>query len=62
MKLLREIYDFITGGSIVAPAGLAVAIVLARILAGHISPSQLGGAFLGTLLLTFFASTLERAR
>lgn len=28
MKVLREIYDFITGGSIVAPVGLAITIMV----------------------------------
>ena len=30
MKPLRAVYDFITGGSLVAPAGLAVALLCAR--------------------------------
>ena len=30
MNFLKSVYDFITGGSIVAPIGLAVALVCAR--------------------------------
>lgn len=52
MNAIREVYAFVTGGSAVTPFGLVLAIVAARFGAG---------AFLGVLILTFVASTLERA-
>lgn len=51
MKVLREVYDFVTGGSIAAPVGLIVAVLASRYGAA---------AFLGVVLLAFVASTLER--
>lgn len=51
MKAIREVYDFITGGSAVTPFGLALALLASRYGAG---------AFLGVVLLTFVASTFER--
>ncbi len=53
MKTLVRIYDFVTGGSIVAPIGLAIAIGVARFGAAP---------FFGVLLATFVASTFERVR
>ena len=61
MKILNEIYDFVAGGSVVAPIGLAVALLIAHFGAG-LAPAVLASTFFGCLLLTFFASTLERAR
>ena len=52
MKVLREVYDFITGGSIAAPIGLIVAILAARF---GVVP------FFVILLAAFAASTFERA-
>ncbi len=55
MRVLREIYDFITGGSIVAPAGLALA-VLATLLV-HAWRAEV---FTVLILATFVTSTFER--
>ena len=57
VKVLREIYDFITGGSIAAPIGLAVAI-LAVILLGHDEFSSY--VFITLILLTLLAATREK--
>jgi len=57
MKVLREIYDFITGGSIATPIGLAVA-VLAVILLGHGEFSSY--VFIALILLTLLAATREK--
>jgi hypothetical protein len=59
MKALRSVYDFVTGGSIVAPAGLALAV------GGALAVRPLGaavqaGVLLGMLLAAFVASTIER--
>ncbi len=51
MKVVHEVYDFITGGSLVTPIGLIVAILCARF-----GPA----VFLAVVLATFVASTLER--
>jgi hypothetical protein len=61
MKTLANIYDFVAGGSIVAPIGLALAVAAAYF-GGALQPSLRAAVFLGILVLTFFASTLERAR
>ncbi|MEO6835355.1 MAG: hypothetical protein ABI231_05540 [Candidatus Tumulicola sp.] len=61
MKILGEIYDFVAGGSIAAPVGAALALLVAHFGSG-LAPAVLAAAFFGILLLTFFASTLERAR
>ncbi len=51
MNALRAVYDFVTGGSIVAPAGLALALLCARF----------GAIWLVAILsLTLIASTFER--
>lgn len=57
MKILREIYDFITGGSIAAPIGLAVAIVAAIVL-GHDAAASY--VFFALILMTLLAATHER--
>ncbi|MGR4064438.1 MAG: hypothetical protein ACLQPV_03215 [Vulcanimicrobiaceae bacterium] len=50
MKPLRAVYEFVTGGSIVAPAGLAVALLFARF----------GALWLIAILaVTLVASTFE---
>ena len=61
MSALAKIYDFITGGSIVAPVGVVVAILVARF-AGGAGASAHAALFFGTLLLTFVAAAFERAR
>ena len=55
MNALREIYDFITGGSIVAPVGLACAIVATAF--AHAYRAEVLSAI---LVLTFVASTFEK--
>lgn len=57
MNILREIYDFITGGSISAPIGLAVAIVAAIVL-GHGAAASY--VFFALILMTLLAATNER--
>ncbi|MEO9170450.1 MAG: hypothetical protein ABI282_05185 [Candidatus Baltobacteraceae bacterium] len=55
MRVLREIYDFITGGSIAAPVGLACAVIAAVAL--HAWRAEV---FSAIVVLTFIASTLEK--
>ena len=55
MKVLREIYDFITGGSIASPVLLACAIAAAYLL-----PSFRAEAFTVLVVLAFIVSTFER--
>lgn len=55
MHVLREIYDFVTGGSIVAPLGLACAVLAAVIL--HAYRAE---AFSAIVVITFVASTFEK--
>jgi len=57
MKIVREVYDFITGGSIAAPIGLICAIVLALLLPEE---SWRPFAFAAALGLTLVASTFEK--
>ena len=59
MKVLNEIYDFVTGGSMVTPAGVLVAIV-ATAYSGALAPGLRAGLLLGILLLTFAGSLLEK--
>jgi hypothetical protein len=59
MKALREIYDFVTGGSIVAPIGVAVTIA-ATLATQTAPPSARAAILLGLTVCTFAASTLER--
>ncbi|HEY5257493.1 MAG TPA: hypothetical protein VIJ12_03865 [Candidatus Baltobacteraceae bacterium] len=59
MKALREVYEFITGGSIAAPIGLFCAIV-AALLTAPLPPGARAALFLAILLLTFVAATFER--
>ena len=59
MKALREVYEFITGGSIAAPIGVFCAIV-AALLASSAQPGARAALFLAILLLTFVAATFER--
>lgn len=55
MKILREIYDFVTGGSIAAPIGVACAIAAALFL-----PVWRAPAFVTLVALAFVASVFER--
>ena len=59
MKVVAEIWDFVTGGSIAAPAAVVLAILL------MLAPLGLGSApkaalFLVVLVAGFIASTFER--
>ena len=55
MNALREIYDFITGGSVAAPIGLACAIAAATLV-----PDYRGETLSAILVLTFIASAYEK--
>ncbi len=55
MHALREAYDFITGGSVAAPAGLACAIIATTL--AHVYRGEILGVI---LVVTFVASTLEK--
>lgn len=59
MKTLYGIYEFVTGGSIAAPVGLALALG-AALATRPLGAGVQAGALLGMLLLAFVASTLER--
>jgi hypothetical protein len=59
VKALRSVYDFITGGSIAAPVGLALAIGGA-LLTRPLGAAVQAGVLLGMLLAAFVASTIER--
>lgn len=54
MRVVTEVYDFITGGSLVTPVGVACAIAAAFLLPGHRAE-----AFVSIVALTFIASTFE---
>jgi hypothetical protein len=58
MKIVREIYDFVAGGSIVAPLGLAVALGTAFLTPNVDAPLR-AGIFLTLLAITFIASAFE---
>ncbi len=55
MRVVTEIYDFITGGSFVTPIGLACAIACAFLL-----PAFRTEAFVGIIALTLIAASFER--
>ncbi|MHB8148056.1 MAG: hypothetical protein ACYDGM_12460 [Vulcanimicrobiaceae bacterium] len=59
MKALAEIWDFVTGGSIVAPVAVAVAIGFA-LLPLAIDAAVRTAAFLAIVAAGFVASTFER--
>ncbi|MBV8637631.1 MAG: hypothetical protein JO322_06055 [Candidatus Eremiobacteraeota bacterium] len=54
MRVVNEIYDFITGGSVVTPVGVACAIA-----AAFLMPAFRAETFVGIVALTFVASTFE---
>jgi hypothetical protein len=57
VKIVREIYDFVTGGSIAAPIGLTTAIIVALL----VQPTSLRvPVFVATIGLTFVASVFEK--
>jgi hypothetical protein len=55
MHALRNVYDFITGGSIASPVGVACAIV-----AGSLLHSYRGEAVFAILVMTFIVSSFEK--
>gem|GEM_PF-4110726 len=55
MRALRSIFEFVTGGSLVAPIGLACAI-----LAVLAFPQWRAGAFVTIVVFTYAASTYEK--
>ncbi len=55
MRLVNEIYDFITGGSVVTPIGVACAIA-----AAFLMPAFRAEIFVAIVALTFGASTFEK--
>lgn len=57
MKVVREVYDFITGGSIASPVLLACGIASALLL--HAFRAE---AFAAFAALAFIASAFERVR
>ncbi len=61
MKALAEVWDFITGGSLVAPAAVVVAVGFALLPLGLAGPLK-AAIFLAIVLLGFVGSTFERPR
>ena len=59
MRVFAEIWDFVTGGSIAAPAAVAVAIGFA-LLPLAIDPALRAAIFLAIVAGGFVASTFER--
>jgi hypothetical protein len=59
VKVLREIYDFVAGGSIAAPVGLAVAILTA-VFVPHLDPTVRAATFVAIVVLTLAAATREK--
>ncbi len=59
MKVLYEIYDFITGGSIVTPIGVAVTIIM--LVLTHGQPGVVRGcAMVAMISVTLGAALYER--
>ena len=57
MKILHEVYDFIAGGSILAPIGLAIAILGVIVMGrGTVTPY----VFVALIVLTLAAATREK--
>lgn len=54
MRVVNEIYDFITGGSVVTPIGVACAIA-----AAFLMPVARTETFVGIVALTLVAATFE---
>lgn len=61
MKQLAALYDFITGGSVAAPIGVAAAFWVAFATA-NLPPAARAAAFCATVLAGFIASAFEPAR
>ncbi|HEY8322086.1 MAG TPA: hypothetical protein VIG46_09895 [Candidatus Baltobacteraceae bacterium] len=59
MKVVHEIYDFVAGGSIAAPVGLAIAILTA-VFAPHLDPTVRAATFVAIVVLTLAAATREK--
>lgn len=61
MNALREVYDFITGGSLVSPIGLALGIAV--VLATNGLPPPVRALLFATILgATLVAASFERVR
>jgi hypothetical protein len=58
VRVLRRIYDFITGGSIAAPVALAVGISVAR----ASPPGSRAGILAAFVAISLAAATFERVR
>jgi len=61
MNVIREIYDFITGGSVVAPVGLACAIIFA-LSSASMHMNDRAAWFIVIVVLTLLGATLEKVR
>ncbi len=61
MKALAEVWDFITGGSLVAPAAVVIAVGFALLPLGLAGPLK-AAIFLAIVLLGFVGSAFERPR
>ncbi len=61
MKALREVYDFITGGSLVSPIGLGLAVIV-TLADAALPPMVRVLLFAGTITATLAAASFERAR
>lgn len=61
MKRIVALYDFVTGGSVAAPIGVAAAFCVAFATAG-LPPGARAAAFFATALAGFIASVFEPAR
>lgn len=59
MKVFHEVHDFVAGGSWVALAGVATALVVGALTGAMPAPARAALVF-GTILVTFVASTFER--
>jgi hypothetical protein len=55
VRALREVYDFITGGSIVAPIGVLCAIAVAAL-----APQWRAGVLVALVAAAFIGSVFER--
>lgn len=60
MKVLREVWDFVAGSSVVAPIGVAIAIT-AALLPLPLAAGTRAIIFVALIFATFAASTYERS-
>lgn len=59
MKMLYEIYDFITGGSIITPIGVAVTVIM-LVLTHGLPDVVRGGCMVALICITLGAALYER--